>query len=125
MISVLLQGTLTATPVRRTSEAGKSFATVQVRAPTEDDAVLCSAIVFDADAVESLLALDKGDAVAMSGTAKLSHWTAKDGTPRTGLSVVAHKVMSNYTATKKRRAQGDDGKPVPQGEWALAAEAFR
>ena len=32
----------------------------------------------------------------------------------------AHKVMSAYTATKKRRVQNNDGKPAPAGEWALA-----
>jgi single-stranded DNA-binding protein len=107
MLSVLMQGTLSATPMRRTSEAGRTFATAQVRVPTDDDALLCSVIVFDAAAVDALLALDKGDAVAVSGTAKLSHWTGKDGTERTGLSVTGQRVMTAYTATKKRRAQGE------------------
>ena len=125
MISVLMQGTLTAAPMRRTSAAGKDYVTANVRVPVEgDEAILCSTIAFDALAVEALLRLEKGDAVALAGSAKLSRWTAKDGTERTGLSVTASKVMSAYLATKKRRAEGDDRKPEPEGEWSLAEREF-
>lgn len=125
MISVLVQGTLNAEPVRRTSSAGKPFATANVRAPAEgDEAVLCSVIAFDANAVEALLRLGKGDAVALAGTAKLSHWTSKDGTERTGLSITASKVMSAYLATKKRRAEGEAQGGSAEGEWALAEREF-
>lgn len=107
MLSVLLQGQLLNDPQARTSANGRTYATATVRTPTDEDALLCSVICFDDNAVESLLQLGKGDAVAVSGTAKLTKWTGKDGAEHTGLSITGHKVMSNYTATKKRRVQND------------------
>ena len=63
------------------------------------------------DGEDALLQLGKGDAVAISGTGKRSRWTGKDGADHTGMAVTAHKVMTAYTATKKRRAQAD-GLPI-------------
>lgn len=121
MLSTLLQGQLVADPKPRKTDAGNPYATVQVRVPTDDDALLASVIVFDATAVETLLQLGKGDSVAISGTAKLSRWKGKDGTEHTGLAVTGHRVMTAYTAVKKRKAQPDSKIPEPIGEWALAA----
>ncbi len=51
----------------------------------------------------ALLALHKGDALAIAGRAKLSSWT-KDGEEKHGLSVVADRVLSAYAAGKARKA---------------------
>ncbi len=102
MLSVLASGTLAADPKARTSASGKAFATALLRVPSEDaEAMLASVITFDSGAVAALLALSKGDALAIAGRAKLSEWT-KDGEQKHGLSVIADKVLTVYQAGKLR-----------------------
>jgi single-stranded DNA-binding protein len=103
VLNVLASGTLIADPVARTSAKGKPFATGTMRVPSEDaDPVLMSLIAFSSTAVDTLLALTKGDALAVVGRAKLTSWT-KDGEDRHGLSMVADQVMSVYQADKRRK----------------------
>ncbi len=103
MLSVLASGTLVSDPRARTTAAGKTFATAQLRVPSEDsEAMLVSAIAFAPDAVAALLALTKGDAIAIAGRAKLTSWE-KNGEEKHGLSVVVDKVLTVYQIEKKRR----------------------
>lgn len=108
MLSILASGTLVSNPRQRTTAAGKPYATASLRVPAEDsDAMLVSVIAFAADAVAALLALTKGDSVAIAGRAKLTSWE-KDGEQKNGLSVVADKVLTVYQIDKKRRqARGE------------------
>jgi len=110
MLSILASGTLVRDPESRTSAAGKSYATAQLRVPTEGEAaVLVSVIAFSTTAVEALLAHAKGDTIAVTGRGKLTAWE-KDGEQRHGLSVVVEGVLSAYQLEKRRsRAQGDAG----------------
>ena len=104
MLSVLLEGTLTAAPVSRTSSKGSTFATAQVRAAGEDgETVWCSCIAFNADAVEALLALRTGDAAAIAGGAALSHWETSAGEHRVGLRVTVQRVLTVYDAGQRRK----------------------
>ena len=64
--------------------------------------MLVSAIAFAPDAVAALLALTKGDAIAIAGRAKLTSWE-KNGEEKHGLSVVVDKVLTVYQIEKKRR----------------------
>lgn len=94
MLTVLIQGVLTATPQQRTSKTAKLYFTAKLRAKGDDgQSVWCNVIAFDAGAVELLASLTKGDPVAIAGTAAISTWD-KDGTPRVGLSVTATRVLS-------------------------------
>jgi single-stranded DNA-binding protein len=102
MLSLLASGTLISDPVERQSVAGKAYATASLRVPCEDsDPMLLSVIAFNADAVQALLALSKGDSLSIAGRAKLSSWE-KDGEQKHGLSVVADRVLSSYQAGKQR-----------------------
>ena len=65
-------------------------------------AVLVSVIIFDQEAQDALARLHKGDAASITGRATLKSWTGKDGELRTGLSVVAERVISAYQARKQR-----------------------
>lgn len=104
MLSVLCSGSLVSDPRERTTAGGKAFATAQMRVPAEDaEAMLVSVIAFNADAVTGLLALSKGDALAVAGRAKLSTWE-KDGEEKHGLSVVVDRVLTAYQAGKLRKA---------------------
>jgi single-stranded DNA-binding protein len=103
-LHVLALGTLTADPQQRTSGAGKAYVTATLRTPTDEDAVLVSVVAFSDSAKAALLALGKGDSVSVTGRAKLTTWTGKEGEQRQGLSVVADAVLSAYAVGKKRDA---------------------
>lgn len=107
MLSVLCSGKLVKTPERRTSNRGRDYATALLRVPVDgEDAILVSAIVFNADAVEALLAHAKGDEIALAGSAKLTHWTTA-GEERHGVSVVADKILSTYMVGRRRKAAAE------------------
>ena len=105
MLSVLIEGTLTADPVARTGAKGNAFTTAQMRTAGEDgETVWCSVIAFSASAAESLANLASGDTVAIAGAAALLHWQKQDGDHRVGLRVTAAKVMTVYDAGQRRKA---------------------
>ena len=109
MLTILASGTLVADPVERRSANDKPYVTCAVRVPAEDaDAMMISVIAFSESAVAALLALAKGDALAIAGRAKLSSWT-KDGEEKHGLSVVADRVLTVYAAGKMRKAAREPG----------------
>ena len=55
MLSVLVEGTLIAAPVRRTSAKGSAFVTAQVRCHADDgESIFCSVIAFQAQTAEAL-----------------------------------------------------------------------
>jgi single-stranded DNA-binding protein len=105
MLSILASGSLIADPKQRTGSSGKPFATAQARIPSDGEAasVLLSIIVFRETAMQALLALDQGDAIAVTGRAKLTTWQVNGG-ERHGLSVVAEQVLSAYMVEKRRSA---------------------
>jgi len=111
MLSVLLEGVLSAAPVSRTSSKGTTFATANLRAAGEDGQTCwCSLIAFNADAVAALLALRAGDAAAIAGSAALSHWETGSGEHRVGLRVTVQRLLSVFDAgqRRKRSAAADD-----------------
>ena len=102
MLSVLIQGTLTAAPVSRTTSKGQPYTTANLRTTGADgETVWTSVIAFNADAAEALAALASGDSLAIAGHAALSTWE-KDGEYRAGLKVTATHVLSVYAAGKRR-----------------------
>jgi single-strand DNA-binding protein len=60
--------------------------------------------------LERARSLTKGDRVFVAGRLDITHYTSRDGEPRTGLEVWADEV-SNLG----RRAQSDDGRAVSGG----------
>jgi single-stranded DNA-binding protein len=103
----LVIGSLIADPVRRTGTSGKDFGTAQIRCATDDDAFLLSVIAFG-DTAETLLEHRHGSTLAISGRAKLSSWTGKDGAQHSGMSVVAEQIASASAARRadaKRRQE--------------------
>ena len=115
MLSVLIEGTLIAAPVRRTSAKGTQFVTVQVRCSSDDgESVLCSVIAFQASAAEALATLAAGDMVALAGLAALSQWE-KNGEHRVGLKVTASRVLSVYEAGMRRKAASQEREPQQDG----------
>lgn len=104
MLSVLAAGTLVRDPQSRQGSSGRSFASAAMRVGVEGaDAVLVSLVAFRSSAIDALTALTKGDALAVTGRAKLTSWE-KDGEQHHGLSVVAEHVMTPYQIEKRRKA---------------------
>jgi single-stranded DNA-binding protein len=102
-LHVLVSGALTADPARRTGANGKDFATATLRVATDDDAILVSVIAFGAT-TETLLAHRQGATLAVSGRAKLTNWTGRDGADHHGISVVVDQIAS---AASARRADAE------------------
>ena len=114
MLSVLIEGTLLAAPVQRTSAKGTPFVTVQVRCSGDDgESILCSVIAFQASVIEALGALAGGDTVAVAGAAALSQWE-KDGVHRVGLKVTATRVLTVYEAGMRRKAASQSQEREPR-----------
>ena len=110
MIRALISGELVSNPQERTGKTGKAFALARVSVPQGDDGrVFCSVICFNDDAVARLLQLKAGASVALAGTLKVSTWTAKDGTTRPQLDLVADEVASTTPRPRKRAERPGSG----------------
>lgn len=108
-IDALIQGHVHRTPQARTSANGRRFATANVRTATRDGAaVFVSVIAFSDSAVTALLALEDGDSVALAGELTPKVYTPRDGgEPRPSLDLVAHRVLTEYHVTRKRKAMAE------------------
>lgn len=122
MIDGLVLGKLHAKPVARTSRNGNAFVTVALLVAVADGATLyVSGCAFDGEARRALLALDKGDSVALAGPLAIGLFQPDDGAPpRPSVSVTIQAVLSPYDvqrrrkATRAARAPGlSEGKSVP------------
>jgi single-stranded DNA-binding protein len=111
MFNVLISGKLSKPPKSGMGKNGQRYCTASIRVPVqgqreeEPDAVFASVIAFGEDA-EKLGRLLQGDAVSVSGSARLSHWE-KDGRAMTGLNVTASAILSAYEL-RKRRVEGNE-----------------
>lgn len=102
-VTALVTGRLIANPEARTSGAGKAFTLAKLAAATDDGDSLVSVIAFGTVG-EQLAAMAKGDTVALTGRAKVSTWTGKEGEARAGLSVTADALLTAYHLRRKRQA---------------------
>jgi single-stranded DNA-binding protein len=98
----LISGTLAADPQQRTGSNGKPFTTAVIRVGDGDDGFTASCIAF-CDAASRLLDFSKGDAVSLSGRAKLSAWTGRDGAEHHGLSITLGQIIGLDTPKPQRR----------------------
>ena len=105
----LITGTLYGDPQARTSQAGKSFTTAKVKADGKDGSTLWISVVAFGDLADRLLTMRANNAVALSGKLEVSAYTAKDGTPAAGLSVVADELA----ALKAKPRPKADPPPAP------------
>lgn len=107
MLNVLLSGKVIRPPKSGKSVKGTDWTTVIVRCPVQisrendEPYILANVIAFDV-AAGKLARVALGDAVSMTGDARLNHWTGQDGQTNTGLAVTAHEVLTAYGLKKKR-----------------------
>jgi single-stranded DNA-binding protein len=109
MIDALISGRLAAAPKAGTSRNSNRFATARVMVPVNaEERISVSVIAFDPTAVEGLLALGSGDAVALAGELTPKVWTDQQGESRPSLDMKAHALVTPYHVTRTRRAvQGE------------------
>ena len=108
-LDTLAQGRLVKPPEERTASNGRTYALALVAVAMEEGDVLASVIAFRPEAVDALLALEKGDAVAVAGRAKIGVWQPREGEPRASLSITAEAVLSAYAIRRKRAAAQGNG----------------
>lgn len=108
MIDGLIGGKLHGKPARRVGQSGKAFVTAKVRTPTANgEALFVNVIAFSESVGASLLALDDGDSVSISGALTPKAWTDRSGEAKPSLDMVAHALLTTYHVTRKRQAVSD------------------
>jgi single-stranded DNA-binding protein len=90
-IFVLATGVLTADPCRRESQRGTAYTTATIRAEAGNEAILISLIAFGEHAPR-LLEHSRGEPLSVSGKAKLTSWTARDGSEKHGIAVTIGEI---------------------------------
>lgn len=82
----------------------------KVRAAGGDgESIFVNVIAFDDAPSTTLLAMQDGDSVSLSGTLSPRVWHDKDGQARPALDMIAHQVLTAYHVTRKRKAAA----PIP------------
>jgi len=105
MIDALIRGRLVAAPERRQTRTGKDYATARLAATDREGGehlVLLTA--FDEQAATALLALGKGDSVAVAGELSAAVWAPQGKEPRPSLRVLVHQVLAPYSVQRRREA---------------------
>ncbi len=111
MFNVLITGKLTKPPKLGLGKNGQPYCTATLRVPVqgqredEPDHLFASIIGFGLDA-QKLGQLGQGDALSVSGNARISQWE-RDGRVQTGLNVTVTGLLSVYEVRKRR------GDPAP------------
>lgn len=95
MIDGLIAGKLMGSPDRRMDKNAKPFVVAKVLASAGDgESIIVNVIAFDAGTGQTLLELEDGDSLALTGALTPRVWTDKQGSARPSLDVVAHRVLS-------------------------------
>ena len=95
MINALVMGTLMGEAEAREGKNGTTFVVAKVKAPcAEGETVIVNVIAFDADTCKALMALEDGDALAMSGSITPKVWSDKQGNTRPALDMVVAKLLT-------------------------------
>jgi hypothetical protein len=95
MIDALIAGRLYGIAEQRTGHGGSSYVTCKVKAMTDDgDGIICNVIAFNDVVRATLLSLEDGASLSLSGALTPKVWTDKQGNARPALDLVAHSVLT-------------------------------
>nr|WP_315483911.1 single-stranded DNA-binding protein [uncultured Undibacterium sp.] len=102
MIDALIAGRLYGIAEQRTGHAGSAYVTCKVKAMTDDgDGIICNVIAFNDKVRETLLQLEDGASLSLSGALTPKVWTDKQGNARPALDLVAHSIQDLAFAERK------------------------
>lgn len=121
MLNVLITGKLIKDPASKTAKNGNEYAVAALAVPTEGEQFVANVVTFDSALVEKVLAMQKGDALSVTGTAQLNIWQPQNGDARPTMSVIAGAVLSVYEATKRRAQTETTPSPYALSEKAISA----
>lgn len=94
MIDALIAGRLYGVAEQRTGHAGSIYVTCKVKAMTDDgDAIICNVIAFNDTVRATLMQLEDGASISLSGALTPKVWTDKQGNARPALDLVAHGIQ--------------------------------
>lgn len=103
MIEGLIAGHLVSLAETRQGKNGSTFTLAKVKASTGDgDSLIVNVIAFANEASNALMALNDGDALALSGALTPKVWTDKQGNTRPALDMIATQVLTAYQVNRKR-----------------------
>lgn len=95
MIEGLIAGRLYGSPEERTGQHSSRYVTCKIKAQTDDgETLICNVIAFSDTLRLSLLALNDGDSVALSGALTPKVWFDKQGNARPAIDMIAHQLIS-------------------------------
>jgi single-stranded DNA-binding protein len=111
MIDGLIAGKLLGSPERRTDKNGKPFVVAKVIAAAgEGEGIIVNVIAFDATTGQTLLDLQDGDSLALTGALTPRVWTDKQGAVRPSLDLVAHRILSARDVQLERKYPSGEAK---------------
>lgn len=93
-ITALLTGTLAQVPVARTTAKGATMATssLAVTASNNEKPVYIGVLAFGSEA-DTLLQLDKGDAISVRGRMEVSRWVGSEGEAKEKWQVIVDSLL--------------------------------
>lgn len=104
MIDAIVTGKLFAAPASLTSKAGNPFAKVRLLVGTSDGGSLfVSLVCFDEKLIGQLLALDRGDSLAVAATLTPKAYLDRNNEPAASLDGVIHHITTPYHISRKRQ----------------------
>jgi single-stranded DNA-binding protein len=122
VIAGLVAGRLAAAPSSRVAKNGNNFATCRLRVSVGDEPQTVNCIAFSGKAVQALLALAEGDAVAVSGELEITRtWVDRDGKHRPSIDMKVFNVLTEYHARRKRAAMAEST-TAPSRQQATATD---
>jgi single-stranded DNA-binding protein len=100
----------------RTSKAGKPYARFRLVVGDGDTAQWLSVTAIGPKAMEVVPSLAKADSLYLEGSIKLEKWTGQDGVERSGLSVLAWKLVPLGKIGRSKPAQARPSTDASQAQ---------
>ncbi|MFZ6691988.1 single-stranded DNA-binding protein [Undibacterium sp. SXout20W] len=102
MIDALISGRIYGRADERSGQGGSLYVTCKVKAMTDEgDTLICNVIAFNDKARSTLLDLEDGESISLSGALTPKVWIDKQGKARPAIDLIAHVVMSTHLPTRE------------------------
>lgn len=106
-VTTLLIGALPRPPEAKTSKAGKAYAAASVKVASGNEVEFWSALAFNDEAREALLACAEGEKVALQGTPKFDGSTNAEGELKIRKTLFVDAVLTARPKPRERKPKVD------------------
>jgi Single-strand binding protein family len=93
----------------KVSKSGKPYLRLNVRVGDGDSAQWVSVMCFDEKAIEAAGQMIKGARIYCEGRIEISEWSARDGSPKHGLSCLSWHTRLAQIGRHKPKRERDNG----------------